>query len=131
MYYRWPTIILLHHKEAPAKLLLGFKPRSPSDLLQESRLEFTDGLLELRRRLTELTLHREAARDALKCSLDKQAYYYDRGRRQPNLKEGDEVLINPHSLELVDVKGKSRKLVQRKIGPFEIMEVLSPTTYRL
>jgi hypothetical protein len=34
-------------------------------------------------------------------------------------------------LELVDVKGKSRKLVQRKIGPFEIMEVLSPTTYRL
>ena len=63
--------------------------------------------------------------------LDKQAYYYDRGRCQPNLKEGDEVLINPHSLELVDVKGKSRKLVQRKIGPFEIMEVLSPTTYRL
>ena len=31
----------------------------------------------------------------------------------------------------MDIKGKSRKLVQRKIGPFEIMEVLSPTTYRL
>jgi len=119
------------HKEAPAKLLLGFKPRSPSDLLHESGLEFTEGLPELRRRLTELTSHREAARDALKRSLDKQAYYYDRGRRQPNLKEGDEVLINPHSLELVDIKGKSRKLVQRKIGPFEVMEVLSPTTYRL
>jgi len=119
------------HKEAPAKLLLGFKPRSPSDLLHESGLEFTEGLPELRWRLTELASHREAARDALKRSLDKQAYYYDRGRRQPNLKEGDEVLINPHSLELVDIKGKSRKLVQRKIGPFEVMEVLSPTTYRL
>lgn len=45
--------------------------------------------------------------------------------------EGNEVLINPHSLKLVDVKGKSCKLVQRKIGPFEVMEVLSPTTYRL
>ncbi len=119
------------HKEAPAKLLLGFKPRSPSDLLHESGLEMAEGLPELRARLTELASHREAARDAIKRSLDKQAYYYDRGRRQPNLKEGDEVLINPHSLELVDVKGKSRKLVQRKIGPFEVMEVLSPTTYRL
>ena len=119
------------HKEAPAKLLLGFKPCSPSDLLQESRLEFTDGLLELRQRLTELASHHEAAHDALKCSLDKQAYYYDQGRCLPNLKEGNEVLINPHSLKLVDVKGKSHKLVQRKIGPFEIIEVLSPTTYRL
>ena len=69
--------------------------------------------------------------DALKHSLDKQAYYYDWGRHQPNLKEGNKVLINPHSLELVDVKGKSHKLVQRKIGSFKIMEVLSPTTYRL
>ena len=121
MYYSWLTIIPhSSHKEAPAKLLLGFKPHSPSDLLHESRLEFTDGLLELCRRLTELASHREAAeaaRNALKCSLNKQAYYYDRGRRQPNLKEGNEVLINPHSLELVDVKGKSCKLVQRKIGP--------------
>ena len=87
-----------------------------------------DSLPELHQRLTELALHREAAHNALKRSLDKQAYYYDRGRHQP---EGDEALINLHSLELVDVKGKSRKLVQRKIGPFEIMEVLSPTTYRL
>ena len=131
-YYSWLTIIPhSSHKEAPAKLLLGFKPHSPSDLLHESRLEFTDSLPELHQRLTELASHCEAACDALKCSLDKQAYYYNWGRCQPNLKEGDEVLINPHSLELADVKGKSYKLVQRKISPFKIMEVLSPTTYRL
>ena len=65
------------HKEAPAKLLLGFKPCSPSDLLHESGLEFMDGLPELHRRLTELASHREAAHNALKRSLDKQAYYYD------------------------------------------------------
>ena len=81
------------HKEAPARLLLGFKPCSPLDLLHESGLEFMDGLLELHQRLTELASHCEAARNALKCSLDKQAYYYDWGRCQPNLKEGDEVLI--------------------------------------
>lgn len=28
---------------------------------------------------------------------------------------------------LVDVKGKGRKLVQRKVGPFEITEVVGPT----
>ena len=35
------------HKEAPAELLLGFKPHSPLDLLHEIGLEFTEGLLEL------------------------------------------------------------------------------------
>jgi Chromo (CHRromatin Organisation MOdifier) domain len=44
---------------------------------------------------------------------------------------GDEVLINPHSLELVDIKGKSRKLMQRKIGPFEVTQIISPTAYKL
>ena len=65
------------HKEALAKLPLGFKPRSPSDLLQESGLDFMEGLPELCQRLTEPASHRKAARDALKRSLDKQAYYYD------------------------------------------------------
>ena len=102
------------HKEAPAKLLLGFKPHSPLDLLHESGLEFTDSLPELCRRLTKLASLREATCNALKCSLDKQAYYYDQGRCQPNLKEGDEVLINLHLLELVDIKGKSCKLDQLK-----------------
>ena len=78
-----------------------------------------------------MAAHREAARDAIQRSADKQAYQYDKGRQPPKLNVGDEVLINPHSLELVDVKGKSRKLVQRKIGPFEITETISPTAYRL
>ena len=44
---------------------------------------------------------------------------------------GDKVLINPHSLELVDVKGNGRKLMQRRMGPFEVTEVISPTAYRI
>ena len=119
------------HKEAPAKLLFGFKPRSPSDLLPESGFEITGSLPNLQAHLTDLASHHEAARDAIQQGLDKQAYYYNQGRRQPNLKQGDEVLINPHMLELVDVKGKSHKLIQQKIGPFEVMEVLSSTTYWL
>lgn len=31
----------------------------------------------------------------------------------------------------METKGKGRKLVQQKIGPFEVTEVISPTAYRL
>ena len=91
------------HKSAPAELLLGYRPCTLLDFLSESGLNTVDRHPDLQSHLKELQAHRNAARDA----------------------------IQMHALELVDVKGKSRKLVQRKIGPFEITEVLSPTTYRL
>lgn len=119
------------HKESPAKLLLGYKPRTPLDFLAEEGLKQTDGLPDLRKRVQLLASHREAARDAIKKSADRQAYQFDKGHLPPKYRVGDEVLINPHSLELVDVKGKSRKLVQRFIGPFEITEVRGPKSYRI
>ena len=57
------------HKEAPAKLLLGFKLHSPLNLLHKSGLEFTDGLPELHQRLTELASHCKAVHNTLKHSL--------------------------------------------------------------
>jgi Chromo (CHRromatin Organisation MOdifier) domain len=119
------------HKATPAELLLGYKPRTPLDFLVGSGRETIPHDSDLWLRLKDMAAHRESARDAIQRSADKQAYQYDKGRRPPKLDVGDEVLINPHSLELVDVKGKSRKLVQRKIGPFEITEIISPTAYRL
>ena len=41
------------------------------------------------------------------------------------------MLVNPHSLHLVDVKGTGKKLVQRRLGPFEVQEVINPNVYRL
>ena len=41
------------------------------------------------------------------------------------------MLINPHSLELIDGGGEGRKLVQRQIGPFEVMEKINEQVYRL
>lgn len=79
----------------------------------------------------ELAAHREAARDTIKCSADRQAFQYDKGCRAPQLEVGNKVLLNPHALELIETKGNGHKLVQRKIGPFEITEVISPTAFRL
>ena len=119
------------HKSKPAELLLGYKPQSPLDFLKEHGLTMLSGQQDLRIRLMELAAHREAARDAIKRNADRQAFQYNKGRRAPRLEVGDEVLINPHALELIETKGKGRKLIQRKIGPFEITEIISPTAFRL
>lgn len=81
--------------------------------------------------MLEIQEHWDAARDAINKSANKQAYHYDKRRALPKFKIGDEVLINPHSLKLLESKGEAKKLVQQYIGPFEITEVISPTAYRL
>jgi hypothetical protein len=61
----------------------------------------------------------------------KQAAAYKKYRRTEEFEEGNEVLMNPHSLKLIDVKGMGRKLVQRCIGPFWITERINPVVYCL
>jgi hypothetical protein len=119
------------HKDTPARLLLGYKPHSPLDFLSENGQSIAEGNPDLHERLRKLEAHQEAARDAIRRSSDRQAYQFDKGRRAPKFKIGDKVLINPHSLELVDIKGHSRKLGQRRIRPFEIIGIINPTAYKL
>ena len=91
-------------------LLLGYKPRSPLDFLKENGLLAVEGQRELRARPLEVATHHKAARDTIKWSTDRQAFQFDKGCKPPQLKVGDKVLINPHSLELVETKGKGRLL---------------------
>jgi hypothetical protein len=112
------------HHLMPAKLLMGYKPRSPLDFLVENGLTASEGILNLQSWVWELDAHRNAARDAIKHSADQQAYQFDKGCKAPNLEIGDEVLINPHTLKLINKKGFSCKLMQHKIGPFEIIEII-------
>jgi hypothetical protein len=39
--------------------------------------------------------------------------------------------VNPHSLDLVDMQGMGRKLVQWHIGPFLVLEKINPVVYHL
>ena len=50
---------------------------------------------------------------------------------QMSLQWGDKVLVNPHSLNLVDVKGTRQKLLQQRIGPFLVMEKINLVVYHL
>ncbi len=61
-----------------------------------------------------------------------QAKYHNRGRRPaPEYEPEDLVLVNPHSLEWKESKGKGAKLIQRWIGPFQIAKKINPKVYRL
>lgn len=119
------------HQQTPAYLLFGYHPRTPTNVLREQGLKLESYSTPVQLRVQDIRDHRDAARDAITKSADKQAYQYDKRRNMPRFKVGDEVLINPHSLELLESKGEAKKLVQRYIGPFEVTEIISPTSYRL
>lgn len=62
----------------------------------------------------------------------KQARAYNSKRRPVRqFREGDMVLVNPHTMKLVEIEGTGKKLVQRGIGPFEVTKVVNPMVYRL
>ena len=120
---------------APHFLLMGYKPRTSTVGLTPEGDPVTRPFIASQSAeefIGELEFHRAAARDALVLAQERQATAYNKGRRPVEaLQKGDLVLINPHTLKLVDVKGTGRKLVQRTIGPFEVLEQINPQVYRL
>jgi len=66
----------------------------------------------------------------LRTTFPKRAY--NKGRLAIEFSEGDSVLLNPHSLSLLrNEKGRGRKLLMKYDGPFEVIQKLSPVSYRL
>lgn len=76
-------------------------------------------------------MHRESARRAIARQQQKQAAWYNKGRKDLDFSAGDLVLVNPHLLEWIESKGGGAKLVQRWIGPFEVQQRINENTYRL
>jgi hypothetical protein len=119
----------------PFKLLYGFLPKAPLDFLlpKDRDAPATYGMKdEGGAYLDQLRIHRENARISIARAQEDQAKYHNRGRKDvPEFKIGSRVLVNPHSLEWMESKGEGAKLVQRWIGPFEVLQKINPRTYRL
>ena len=81
--------------------------------------------------LSDLAAHREQARAALAIAQEQAARSYNRKRRAEEFEVGSYVLVNPHSLELVDVQGTGKKLVQHMLGPFQVQARINPLVYKL
>ena len=119
----------------PFHLMLGFHPRTPLDFIGSRRNdEIASRALspEAVTFLDTLAMHRDSARRAIAKAQDQQVKSYNKGRRPvPDLKQGDRVLVNPHALEWTESKGEGKKLTQRWIGPFEVIQRINPNVYRL
>ena len=60
---------------------------------------------------------------------DRQMHYANQHRRDLVFKEGEEVLLSTKNFKLP--AGIAKKLSHKYNGPFKILEVLSPTAYKL
>ena len=122
---------------SPNFLAYGFQPKTPLDfLLPKETAESKGHTYSLnpaaRSFLSAIAMHRDSARRAIAKAQDEQSLQFNKGRRPvPDFKQGDRVLVNPHSLDWVDSKGAGAKLKQRWIGPFEILQKINPKVFRL
>ncbi|QRW03556.1 Ty3/Gypsy polyprotein/retrotransposon [Ceratobasidium sp. AG-Ba] len=119
----------------PSYLLLGFEPLRPSDLLASTSKSIARPTVEDPKAVNFAEMMqaiRSQAQDALKLAQAHMEDQYNKHHSYLDLQEGDLVMLNPHSLNLLrSQKGKGRKLQMKYDGPFEVSEKLSDVTYRL
>jgi hypothetical protein len=119
----------------PDLLLLGYQPRVSTALFAPQQDPAQRPFLPSQKAedyIAVMEFHCQAARDVLALAQERQARAYNKHRRAVvELEPGDLVTVNPHSMKLVDATGLGVKLIQRTIGPFEVMERINPVVYRL
>ncbi|GJT51657.1 putative reverse transcriptase domain-containing protein [Tanacetum coccineum] len=111
---------------APFKALNGRRCRSPVLWVKigESRLI---GLKKVQETTNKVVLIKER----LKAARDRQKSYADNRRKPLEFEVGDQVLLKVSPWKGVVHFGKNGKLALRHVGPFEIIERISPVAYRL
>jgi len=116
----------------PNFLMFGFEPCTPMDflLLKEARKEEVKWS-NSEEWLAQLQMLRDSARQAIAHVQHHQARSHNKGCKGLELSVGDKVLVNPHSLEWIESKGKGAKLTTCWIGPFEILQKINPNVYQL
>jgi hypothetical protein len=82
--------------------------------------------------LEEFETYRTRAKEAFNLAQMTQEKYYNQGRLNTEFHEGQLVLLNVHTLKLFRAEtGRGRKFLPKYEGPFEIIQKISPVTYRL
>ena len=127
----------------PAYLLRGYHPITGSTSVRSPQAIRRDNLHEdhtehevLDKKALHMTEAFEAecrkAQDALLLGQIFQRKAYNRDRLTLEFQEGDKVVINRKNLGLLgNEKGWGDKLLTKYKGPFEIIQKLSPISYRL
>lgn len=113
---------------APFKLNNGNVPLLPIDVMLNPPNTPIPAVNEF---VEELTTSWRIARDCLQEVQDTQAYYANKKRREEAFTAGEKVLVRAEFLPSEEKHRPNTSLKQRFVGPFKIVEVLGPVTYRL
>jgi len=73
----------------------------------------------------------QTAQRKMQAAQDRQAQVANRQRRDITFSEGDQVLLSSKGLNPPSSSTQAAKLQPKYYGPFKILQVLSPVTYRL
>ncbi|GJT14693.1 putative reverse transcriptase domain-containing protein [Tanacetum coccineum] len=111
---------------APFEALYGRKCRSPM-----LWAEIGEGSL-IRPELVQETIDKVVViKEKLKVARDRQKSYADNRHKPLEFEVGDRVMLKVSPWNGVVHFGKKGKLAPRYVGPFEILERISPVAYRL
>ena len=110
---------------SPFYLNYGFHPRTPADIAAGN--EPVQAAVDW---LQAFESDQRLAQDSLAKAQQRQAQYADQRRSDLEFQEGSRVLLSTANLTQPG-QGRSRKFQAKWIGPFRVIEKLSPVAYRL
>ena len=123
-------------KFTPSFLLYGFQPRAPLDFLNNSTSierpvnnEFDS--LKAQQFTEELAGVRLIAQDSLKLAQLCYENSYNQNHIPTSFELGDKVLVNIHSLQLPESKGRGAKFARRFDGRFEVIKCIGLVAYHI
>jgi hypothetical protein len=111
-------------RAAPFKLTYGYSPQTPASEVVE--VVHPTSLAFVERLQSPLSF----ARKCLIAAQKRQKALADKRRIDQEFKVGDKVLLSTKYLNLKHNE-KSRKLLPKWIGPFEVVQVVGPVAYKL
>ena len=115
-------------QQTPFMLNYGQHPYLPLDVAISSSDNCTNpAAID---RLQQLHNNIELAKKNLLSAQQRQSYYADQHRREVTFNIGDQVLLSTANLKL-KVSEQTPKLLSKFIGPFSIVQVISPVAYKL
>src|SRR5215212_10026170 len=112
----------------PFKMVYGSDPYTPTTICKKTP-DTVPAFAEFMERINNLT---RAAMDSMALAKKRQEQNANQSRRALVFKVGDKVLLSSAHIQLASqVARPSKKLQSRFIGPYLIVEIISPVAYRL
>lgn len=112
-------------KTSPFQALLGY---SPDFRLRTEDGAPSEGVPAVTARAEKLEKLRAQLKDQWREAVESQAKYYNQRHEPMKFKRGDMVALSTRNLRM---KGSTRKLAPRFIGPFRVLDSVGKQAYRL